>query len=158
VTVDSGGATSPTATPTATSTPAPTNTPGPTATPTPTNTPAPGATETPTPQPTATPVPGSVSVSEVSYSTSGGRLRDQHLRIAVSVVNASNQPVSNASVSIQLQNGGQSWTGTASTNSSGVASFSLNNAPGGCYTTTVTALSANGATWDGATPANEFCK
>jgi len=36
--------------------------------------------------------------------------------------------------------------------------FTLNNAPAGCYTTTVTAVSAPPLTWDSVTPSNGFCK
>ena len=36
--------------------------------------------------------------------------------------------------------------------------FSLKNAPDGCYTTTVTAVTAEGLDWDGKTPENGFRK
>jgi hypothetical protein len=39
--------------------------------------------------------------------------------------------------------------------------FSLANAPAGCYTTTVTSVTAEGLTWDADDPGNvsdEFCK
>jgi thermitase len=138
-----------------TPTPTPTATPTPVLQPTATATPFPTATPSPTPQPTATPVPGGVSVSDVSYWTTGGRNGNQHLRLSVSVENGSGQPVANASVSIRLVNGTRDWNMNGSTNSSGVASFSLNNAPPGCYTTSVTWLSVS---WDGQTPSNVYCK
>lgn len=134
--------------------------------PTATNTPASAATATPTPAPTntpaptATPVSGTATVSSITYSTSGGRNNDRHLTSSVTVTNGSGQAVSGASVSVTLQNSttGQSWNGTATTGSNGVAAFTLNNAPSGCYTTTVTNVSASGLTWDGSTPPNQFCK
>jgi hypothetical protein len=161
VTIDSSGGAAPTATPT----PAATNTPLATSTPVPTATTAPAPTSTPTPAPTSTPVPeqtpvaGTVGVSSIDYSTTGGRNGNNHLRIAATVTNGDGQAVSNASVSIALANGSSVWNMTSSTNSSGVASFSLNNFPNGCYTSTVTAVGANGLSWDGSTPANgPLCK
>ena len=52
----------------------------------------------------------------------------------------------------------QSWSGTGTTGTDGTVTFTLKNAPSGCYATTVTNVSATGLTWDGATPTNSFCK
>ena len=50
----------------------------------------------------------------------------------------------------------RSATGTTGTD--GKVTFRATNAPTGCYTTTVTNVAASGYTWDGTTPANQFCK
>ncbi|MGH2450576.1 MAG: carboxypeptidase regulatory-like domain-containing protein, partial [Candidatus Limnocylindria bacterium] len=101
-----------------------------------------------------------VTVKSIDYVTYGGRLNDRHLDVTVSVVDGSGTAVSGASVSMRLDNTttGQSWNATGTTDSDGRVTFSLKSAPDGCYTTTVTALSASGLTWDGTTPPNELCK
>lgn len=68
-----------------------------------------------------------------------------------------------ASVSILLALGGSgsSWTFTGTTGSEGTVTFSLLNAPSGCYTTRVTDVTAGGLTWDPEDSGNvsgEFCK
>jgi serine protease AprX len=104
--------------------------------------------------------PTAVEVDSVTYATEGGRDKDKHLLITVALVNNSGSPVSGASVSIRLdQVLVASWTGTGATGTDGTVTFSLKNAPSGCYTTTVTDVAADGLTWDGATPTNGlFCK
>lgn len=98
-------------------------------------------------------------VDSVGYSTDGGKNQNLHLRIAPLVVDDLGNPVGGASVSITLNHdSGSSWSGTAVTDSSGKAYFKLNNAPSGCYTTTVTDVSAANLTWNGTTPVNSFCK
>jgi hypothetical protein len=68
--------------------------------------------------------------------------------------------VAGASVSVDIYYEGvvlyASGTGTTGTN--GTVTFKLVNASSGCYSTTVTNVTAAGLTWDGATPANSFCK
>ena len=103
--------------------------------------------------------PTSVSVDSITYATEGGKNGDKHLLITVALVD----PVSGASVSIRLDNTntGQSWIGTGTTGTDGTVTFSLKNAPSGCYTTTVTDVTASGLTWDDTSPANtsdSFCK
>ena len=66
--------------------------------------------------------------------------------------------VSGASVSITLNNGGQSWVGTGTTGDNGTVTFSLKNAPNGLYTTTVDNVTATGLTWVEGTPLNGFTK
>ena len=111
-----------------------------------------------TPVPTAT----TVSVKSIDYATEGGRNKDKHLNITVALVNDLGDPVSGASVSIRLDHdSGSSWTGTGTTDTDGTVTFSLKNAPSGCYTTTVTGVTAEGLTWDPDDPANvsdPFCK
>ena len=68
-------------------------------------------------------------------------------------------PVGGASVSIDLfLDGGFLAPGSGTTGTDGTLTFTLKNASSGIYTTTVTDVTAAGLTWDGSTPANEFCK
>jgi len=99
-----------------------------------------------------------VSVNSITYSASGGKTNDRNLTISVHLIDNQNNNVSGASVSILLQNGNSSWSGTKTTDSNGNANFSLKNAPSGTYTTTITSVVANGLTWDGVTPNNTFTK
>ncbi|MDO8612662.1 MAG: S8 family serine peptidase [Dehalococcoidia bacterium] len=99
------------------------------------------------------------SVSSITYATSGGKNNDRHLKITIALVDNLGNPVAGASVSILLaHDSGSSWTGTGTTGTDGKVTFTLNNAPAGCYTTTVTAVSAPPLTWDSVTPSNGFCK
>jgi len=97
-----------------------------------------------------------VSVSSITYSTHGGRDGLKHLDITIALLDDLGDPVSGASVSITLEhmNTGDSWLGTGTTGSDGIVIFTLNNAPSGTYTTTVTEVTAAGLTWDRVTPSN----
>ncbi len=99
-----------------------------------------------------------VIVSDISYSTSGGRHQDRHLHVAVTLIDELDNAVSGTSVSIILSNGSGSWSYDGATGVDGTVAFSLNNAPSGTYATTVTAVSAEGLTWDGDFPDNSFKK
>ena len=107
----------------------------------------------------ATTVP-TVSVDSVTYATEGGGNNDKHLLITVALVDDLGGSVSGASVSIDLfRDGSFVGSGTGTTGTDGTATFKLNNAQSGCYTTTVTDVTAGGLTWNPVTtPANEFCK
>jgi len=110
------------------------------------------------PPPPPPPETLSISVDSITYSTSGGKTNDKDLTVAVLVASAG-VPVAGASVSIDLyRNSSKIGSGSAMTGSDGTARFSLKNAPSGCYSTTVTKLSASGYSWVGATPSNSFCK
>jgi hypothetical protein len=103
---------------------------------------------------------GDMSVSDITITGTGGPNRDRHLRTTVTVV-ANGSPVSGALVQATLQQtsgGTGSWNFSGTTGSNGTVTFSLNNAPSGCYSLTVTNVSASGLTWDGSSPDNEFCK
>ena len=99
-------------------------------------------------------------VDSITYQLEGGKSDNKHLNIIVHVIDGLGSSVSDASVSITLKNidTGGSWFGTGLTGSDGIVIFSLKNAAFGCYTTTVTDVTAAGLTWDNSTPANEFCK
>lgn len=101
----------------------------------------------------------SVIVDSITYTTEGGRFDDKHLNDHVKLVDDTENPVSGASVSIDLsRDGSVIASGTGTTGSDGIVTFSLKNAADGCYSTTVTAVTADGFVWDGATPDNIFCK
>jgi subtilisin len=107
-----------------------------------------------------TPDPGtSVSVTSITYSISGGRNNDRHLHVEVSLEDDKGYPVANASVGIELLRDGLHYgLSSATTGSNGTVKFSFNNAPAGTYTTDVTNVTADGLTWDGKYPENEFTK
>jgi uncharacterized protein YjdB len=109
---------------------------------------------------TAPSEPTAVIVKSISYSTEGGKNQDKHLCIVVALVDNLENPVADASVSIDVYLDGPlyvSYTGTTGTD--GTVTFKKNNAPSGTYTTTVTAVRAEGLTWDGVTPLeNSFIK
>ncbi len=66
-----------------------------------------------------------------------------------------------ASVSIAIfLNRGSSpyYTGTITTDTSGVAKFTVVNAPSGTYSTVVTDVTASGYEWDRVFPENSFAK
>ena len=108
--------------------------------------------------PPATPTAASV-VDPIIYSTDGGKNSDKHLLITVTIVNDFGNVVSGASVSIDLSRDGKLvGSGTGLTATDGTITFKLKNAKSGCYTTTVTNVTAEGLTWDDVTPTNEFCK
>jgi len=96
------------------------------------------------------PVTGdTVGVDSITHTTSGGKNNDRHLVVSVHGSDDSGNDVSGASVSIKLVNGGNSWTATGTTGSTGYASFTLKNSPSGTYTVTITGISASGLEWNG---------
>jgi len=99
-------------------------------------------------------------VDSITYQGEGGKSKDKHLNIIVHVSDDLGSSISGASVSITLTNSvtGGPWSGTATTGSDGYVTFSLKNAPSGCYETTVNNVGAAGLTWDSFTPANGHCK
>ncbi len=100
-----------------------------------------------------------VGVTSVTYAVSGRRTHNRDLNITVSLQDDTGTPVSGASVAIQLFLNGSSYaTGSGTTGSTGTFSFTARNAPSGTYSTTVTAVSASGLTWDGSTPSNSYMK
>ena len=101
----------------------------------------------------------SVSVASITYATEGGKNKDKHLLITVSLLDDLGDPVSGASVPIDLfRDDSFVASGTGTSGTDGTLTFSLKNARSGVYTTTVTDVTADSLTWDGATPANSFSK
>ncbi len=122
-----------------------------------------GAVSEPTATPTATPPPGgeatSVEVASITHAGEGGKNGDKHLRSTVALADDLGDPVSIASVSIAVTNdNGGPWTGTGTTGADGTVTFTLKNAPSGCYSLDVTNVVAAGLVFDDTDPANEFCK
>src|SRR5262249_47169614 len=96
-----------------------------------------------------------VRVSSVTYANLG---LFGILQTTIALTNGSGQPVSGASVSILIYRNGTPYaTGSSTTASTGKVLFSSLFTPAGCYSTTVTKVTAAGYTWDGVTPANHFC-
>ena len=99
-----------------------------------------------------------VSVESITYATEGGKNKDKHLLITFTLVDDLGNPVTGAFVSMTLAHDSTSWNGTGTTGSNGTLTFSLKNAPSGCYESTVNNVTAEGLTWNSLTPANTFCK
>ena len=105
------------------------------------------------------PAEGTVTVSSIDYTTSGGREQNRHLHITVSLIDDSGNPVPGAAVSINvLLNGSTYNSQTGTTVANGTVTFNYNNHPSGSYKTKITALEADGFTWDGEYPDNEYVK
>lgn len=101
----------------------------------------------------------SVTVSSVTYSGSGGRNRDRHLTITLSLENQDGQPVPGAGVvAVIFHDGTAAWTLEGITAANGEISTTLNNAPDGCYEIVVESVDAGDLAWDQATPPNSHCK
>lgn len=105
------------------------------------------------------PSEGRVNVSSIDYLTSGGRNQDRHLHVTIELKDDTGNPVSGASVTIELYRNDLTYrTSTGTTNGSGKVTFSYNNAPSGTYSTVVTKVSAEGLEWGDETPENSFTK
>jgi len=89
------------------------------------------------------PVPKAMWVDSINFRVTG-----KNLRFDVKVVSDS-AAVANAQVTTRLDgSGGQNWTFSGTTDSTGVASFALLKAAQGDYVATVTGLSASSYMWD----------
>ena len=63
------------------------------------------------------------------------------------------------SIAVYLNNGSSPYfAGTVTTDTSGVAKFTVVNAPSGTYSTVVTNVTAAGYAWDGVFPENSYSK
>jgi len=103
--------------------------------------------------------PTTVSVASITYAAEGGRGGNKHLSVTIALVDDAGNPVSGASVSIDLYRDESFYAAaTGTTGTEGTVTFKLPNAPSGWYTTDVTGVTAAGLTWDGLTPTNEFEK
>lgn len=107
----------------------------------------------------APPEATTVRIASVTYATEGGRQQNQHLLVTVAVVDDQGKPVGGAALDVRLDQDGVLYlTASGTTGTDGKITFKARNAPSGCYVTTVTSVTASGLSWDGITPANEFCK
>lgn len=100
-----------------------------------------------------------VSVESIIYTTAGGPDGKKHLNITVAIVDNLGNPVSGA-VEIRLFHidSDTSWSDTGSTYPDNTFTFTLKNAPSGCYTTEVENVVTAQLIWDGVTPTNGTCK
>ena len=98
-------------------------------------------------------------MSDISYSTNGGRFGENHLVVAVTVLDDGGQPVDGAPVSADLNLGGGFYaTRSGTTGPDGSVDLKFNNAPSGCYDTVITDVTAAGLPWDDIYPDNDFAK
>lgn len=99
-------------------------------------------------------------VAEVVTTGTGGPQGDRHLSGHVRVEDGEGDPVERATISARLQDGdtGLAWEFAGVTGSEGLFPFRVNNLPAGCYQLEVTELAFEDWTWDGSTPANEYCR
>ena len=95
-------------------------------------------------------------VNCITYTTSGGPNSNRNLVVTIAIVDGNGAAVSGASVSASMS-GPTSWSSTATTNASGLVTFTK-KANNGCYTTNVTSVVSPGRTFDGTEPANGFRK
>ena len=83
--------------------------------------------------------PTTVSVSLITYGSEGGKNKDKHLLVTITLIDDLSNFVSGASVSIDLSRDDLVIaSGTATTSTDGTVTFSLKNAPSGHYETDVT--------------------
>ena len=94
-----------------------------------------------------------VDVVGITFGRTGGKNGDKHLLVTVALDDDLGDPVEGASVSVTVS-GPKGGSGTGTTLVDGRVTFSLKNAPSGCYTTEVTGVTADGLTWDSNDPAN----
>jgi len=68
-------------------------------------------------------------------------------------------PGATVSIEVYLNSGSSPYfAGTITTDTSGLAKFTVVNAPSGTYSTAVTDVTAAGYTWDGVFPENSYSK
>lgn len=103
--------------------------------------------------------PTTASVDSISYATDGGRDSNKHLSVTIALVDDAGNPVSSASVSIDVYLGESLYaSATGTTGTGGIVTFKLPNALSGWYTTDVTDVAAEGLIWDRVIPENGFTK
>ena len=96
--------------------------------------------------------------STLVANVSVGSLDVGTFSVTVSIVDASGRALKRVLVDFAISRNGAlyaSWH-AKKTSSSGRVSVTITHPSGGCYATSVTALSAAG--WDGATPQNQLCR
>jgi len=97
-----------------------------------------------------------VSVRSITYNAEGGS-GNPNLLIGVHVADNLGSPVPKATVLLGVSVDGRlHWTLSGATGSDGSISLRIRNARPGQYTATAAQVTAEGLTWDGATPPNEF--
>jgi hypothetical protein len=96
-------------------------------------------------------------VTSIAYAGQGGKNRNKNLVVTATVKDNLGNAVSGATVTLRVSNGSRTSTMSGVTDSTGRASMTWRNHPGGCYSSVVTNVQATGLTWDGATPQNGSC-
>ena len=99
-----------------------------------------------------------VMVTSITYKGKGGRRRDKHIDVHLSVTDDMGNAIEGATVSIDLYNGSYIGRLTGTTDAAGNAVLGYKNAPGGCYQSSVANVNAPPLLWDGTTPVNDSCK
>jgi subtilisin len=101
-----------------------------------------------------------VRIQAITYATTGPPPQpSRDLLITVTVQDGAGQALANADISITVNLNGDAYaTGSATTDGTGQVTFRIQKAPGGTWTTTVSAVQAAGHVWDGVTPENGFVK
>jgi hypothetical protein len=93
------------------------------------------------------------------YRTEAGSSGKLDLLIIAHVGNEQGKPVANASIEVSVSRSGhQRWALSGTTDADGAATLKIEKATPGFYETTVTELTAEGLTWDGTTPPNQFSR
>jgi subtilisin family serine protease len=103
--------------------------------------------------------PTSAIVKEVQHRLYGGKTNSNNLEISVTVTNNLGTVLSGASVTIDvLRDGAKVASGTATTNTAGVATFTLKNPAKGCYITDVTNVVSGSLTFERTGAYTGICK
>jgi PKD repeat protein len=93
-------------------------------------------------------------VDAITWAPSGKKVN-----LGVKIIDNNRANVSGASVAVDvLRNGALHTTRSGTTGGNGTVTFSLTSLPAGCYGAVVRSVTASGLTWDGASPANQYCK
>lgn len=100
------------------------------------------------------------TVADVVQEGAGGRDKDRHLDVEVTIATTEGDPVEDAVVALEVHDddGVRYASDTETTDGSGVADFRFRHLDPGCYTSTVTSVDAD-PPWDGEQVSSEkFCK
>ncbi len=105
--------------------------------------------------------PRMVNVNSITYTTKGGRNKDKDLVIRIALVDHFGNPVSDATIEIDVSLVGEKdwYKFKGTTGSDGTVIFIFDNAPSGCYFTTVSSVKVDNLSFcKDATPRNKFYK
>lgn len=98
--------------------------------------------------------PGRLRIGSIRY-----RSRKKTVLVTVSAVDAAGRPVSLAVVSVLVRRDGRGYfSARAATGAAGRTVYRVPAQRSGCFSTTITSVSAAGFAWNGRTPRNRFCK
>ena len=103
-------------------------------------------------------LPDEIRVSSITYTPEDLGRRRNPLYVTVSVVDATNLPVSGAKVIVKIRRRDRTWRRKGFTEADGRVTFKIGKSPRGCYTTRIRRVRAAGLTWDRVRPGNQFCQ